>query len=207
MKASFFNVRTILLASACLCISGAVCAQSALEFSADYVSTGAQARGGHVTTGKIYVGDGKLRQLGQLDEHTAITVNDGQNTYTLVPEQKLAMFTPGRAGRGGTDIKQHDLSNPCAGQDGAVCAKVGAEVVGGRKCDSWDVTDKQGKKSTIWVDEKTRLVVKTVRADGSSFELKNIKVGKQDPNLFVVPPDYYKADMTLAHPPGQPPQP
>ena len=77
---------------------------------------------------------------------------------------------------------------------------------GGRTCDHWQITDKEGKVSNVWVDRKLHFPIKTVSAD-STWELTNIKEGEPDAGLFQIPPGYHKMDMGSMmqgiHPPQQ----
>ncbi len=87
-----------------------------------------------------------------------------------------------------------DPSNPCAGDAGATCKKVGVEDVNGRTCDHWQITHKDGSVSNVWVDQKLHFPIKSVSPD-STWELTNIKEGEPDASLFVIPSGYRKMDM------------
>lgn len=63
--------------------------------------------------------------------------------------------------------------------------------------DSWEVTEKSGKKETLWMDQKLHFPIKIVSSDGMTSEFTNIKEGLQDPSLFEVPPGYHKFDASM----------
>ena len=77
----------------------------------------------------------------------------------------------------------------------------------GRTCDHWEVTNKQGKVSNLWIDEKLHFPVKVTSQDASML-LTNIKEGQPDATLFQIPPGFQKIDMGNMMSPGmgRPPQ-
>jgi hypothetical protein len=86
--------------------------------------------------------------------------------------------------------------DPCTfgNRQDATCKKVGTETVNGRSCDKWEITDKNGKKETLWIDQKLHFPIKST--DGQvTTEFTNIKEGAQDASLFKVPAGYRKFDM------------
>jgi hypothetical protein len=84
-----------------------------------------------------------------------------------------------------------DPSNPCANQEGVTCKKLGVEQVNDRTCDHWQITDKKGKVSNVWIDQKLHFPIKSVSED-STRELSNIEEGEPDASLFQIPPGYTK---------------
>src|SRR5580704_5180601 len=148
-----FKVSSVLLAGVLL--AGAVWGQAVLEFSAELVTTSAAPAGGvapsapSVAPGgpggrggrgpqrtKIFVAPGFLRTDGLDRGHVMSNVQDfaRQKNIQIVPDQGWYNETdlqPGRGGRG-PDLRQYDLSNPCAGQDGISCTKIGTDAVDGR---------------------------------------------------------------------------
>jgi hypothetical protein len=74
------------------------------------------------------------------------------------------------------------------------------DVVNGRTCDHWEMTDKEGKVTSFWIDQKLHFPLKTV-SQNSTMLLSNIKEGEPDAGLFKVPADYHKVDMH-GMPPG-----
>ena len=57
------------------------------------------------------------------------------------------------------------------------------EDVNGRTCDHWEMTDKDGKVTNFWIDEKLHFPIKTV-SQNSTMLLSNIKEGEPDAALF-----------------------
>ena len=165
--------------------------------------------------GKFYFTRTHLRmdmQGGPRGGSIIITDFKTQTTDILMPEQHMYMeskasATPSRRGPGTADIKPlADPSNPCAHQEGMTCKRVGVEAVSGRVCEHWQITDKNGKVSNVWVDQKLHFPIKSVSAD-STWLLTNIKEGEPSASLFEVPSGYQKMDMggmmNMGHPPQQ----
>ncbi len=67
------------------------------------------------------------------------------------------------------------------------------------------MTDKNGKVSNIWIDQKLHFPIKTVSED-SSWELSNIKEGEPSASLFEIPSGYQKMDMGSMMQGMRPPQ-
>lgn len=93
---------------------------------------------------------------------------------------------------------QNLSSDPCSvgNQGDATCKKLGTETVNGRTCDKWEVTEKSGKKETLWIDQKLHFPIKSTDGQITS-EFTNIKEGAQDAALFKVPPGYRKFDASM----------
>jgi hypothetical protein len=89
--------------------------------------------------------------------------------------------------------------------EGATCKNLGTEQVNGRSCDHWQITDKNGKVSNLWIDQKIHFPIKTVSED-STWELSNIKEGEPAASLFEIPPGYQKMDMGSMMQGMRPPQ-
>ncbi|MDR3747681.1 MAG: DUF4412 domain-containing protein [Acidobacteriota bacterium] len=164
--------------------------------------------------GKLYFGSGHMRmdiQGGPRGGSIVITDFKTQTTDIIMPEQRMYMehkasAMPGRGGPGMADIKPlADPNNPCAHQDGMTCKKVGVEQVDERTCDHWQITDKNGKVSNVWVDEKLHFPIKTVSED-STWELTGIIEGEPSASLFVVPLNYHKMDLGGVMNTGRPPE-
>jgi hypothetical protein len=175
-------------------------------------------RGGGMTrdmTGKLYFGSGHMRMDMQGGPRVAgiiITDFKTQTIDILMPETHMYMEPkaddiPGHR-RGGMmpDIKPlRDPSNPCAGEEGMTCKNLGVEPVNGRNCDRWQMTDKNGKVSNVWIDQKLHFPIKGVTED-STWTLTNIKEGEPDASLFQIPAGYTKMDMGNMMQMGRPPQ-
>jgi hypothetical protein len=185
-------------------------------FSADLqLNSQRPGRSAHEATGKMYVNQQHMRM--DLQEPNlrggaiVITNFSTQTTDTLVPDQHMYMeFSADQAAarRPGMapSIKPFkDPSNPCAGDAGSSCKKVGVEDVNGRSCDQWQITDSQGKVSNVWIDQKLHFPMKSVTSD-TSWELSNVKEGEQEASLFEIPSGYQKMDLGQMMQGMRPPQ-
>ena len=148
--------------------------------------------------GRIYVSGDRMRQ--ELDGVSpSINILDfGRKTvYVLLPAQHLYIEHPmegARSRRPPAWADVHplgDTSNPCANQDGTTCKPKGVDELGGRICDHWELTDRNGKVSNVWVDRRLHFPVKTTSED-AIWLLTNVQEGNQDPALFQVPPEFHK---------------
>jgi hypothetical protein len=158
---------------------------------------------GESMNGKMYFTTGHMRMDMEGGPHggaNLITNMATQTTDMLMPQQHMYMeFKADQAmmRRPGMmpSIKPFsDPGNPCAGETGATCKKVGVEDVNGRTCDHWQITQKNGSVSNVWVDQKLHFPIKSVSPD-STWELTNIQEGEPDASLFVIPSGYRKMDV------------
>ena len=184
-------------------------------FSADMQFS--STHGGSATrdmTGKMYFGSDHVRmdmQGGPRGGAIIITDIKTQVSDILMPEQHMYMENKagemaGRRSGMTPNIKPlPDPGNPCANEEGMTCKKVGVEEVNGRTCDHWQITDKNGKVSNVWIDQKIHFPIKTV-SDDSTWTLTNIKEGEPSPSLFQIPSGYTKMDMGSMMQMGRPPQ-
>ena len=117
-----------------------------------------------------------------------------QTSYMLMPQMQMYMEMHGESGRMNPGMR--NLQNLGKGYcpEGSTCKKVGSEVVNGRSCDKYEITDKNGSKGTVWVDQKLNFPIRAIGSDGSQTDFTNIKEGAQDPALFKVPPGYKPFD-------------
>jgi len=177
-------------------------AQTPQPFSADFVTTTPQAQ---KMAGKWYVAMPKMRlditsmpQQGPAGGAMSMIADTAtQTVYMLIPQQQMYMEFRG-------DNQQspelRDMlhfkggSDPCANDPEKTCKKLGTETVNGRSCDKWEITDKNSKKSTTWLDQKLHFPVKFQGSDGTMMELSNIKEGAPDPALFIIPAGYKAFD-------------
>lgn len=172
------------------------------QFSADMTITSQRNPGG--AKGKIYFDKGNMRMDMNMQgrDISIIRDNNAKVSYTLMHERKMYMEMKdgsrpmGRMMRP-PDVKAFDPTNPCAGEEGVTCKKVGEETVNGRECDKWEFTSTDAQKNrTAWIDKKLHIPVKTVSAD-STVEFTNIKEGPQDKSHFELPSDYQKFDPAM----------
>ena len=175
------------------------------QFSADMSLTQPREPG---MKGKMYMGGGRMRMdmTSEGGKMSIITAPGKKTTYVVMHDQQMymemSMDAPmrGPMGRGPgpkmPDVKQMSGDNPCAGQTGVTCKKVGAEMMNGRMCDKWEIASaNKSEAGTVWIDQKTKMPIKSVHGDGSVMEFTNFKDGPQDASLFAVPSGYQKFDM------------
>ncbi|MGA3212572.1 MAG: DUF4412 domain-containing protein [Terriglobales bacterium] len=180
-------------------LAAAAAAQLPSQFAADFKF--ASPKGG-AGSGKMFFGGEKYRMEMNMMGHDMIMIADMKKKVVdmVMVEQHMYMenSTEGSGPRRGPDWHAYDASNPCANQPEMTCKKVGEETVNGFSCDKWQFTSTgkgAGKDRTVWIDQKTHIPVKSVDADGGTFEMTSIKEGAQNPSLFEVPAGYTKMDM------------
>jgi hypothetical protein len=177
-------------------------APGAPQFSADMSASGPRDRG---MKGKMYMGGGKMRMDMSTGEGKMSMITDPakKTSYMVMHDQQMYMEMSTDAPMGGMmgrgprmpDVKAAG-DNPCAGSPGVTCKMVGTETVNGRTCDKWEfVSSNKSEAGTMWIDQKTRWPIKSVKADGSIMEFTNFKEGAQDASLFAPPAGYQKFDM------------
>ena len=177
---------------------------TAPQFSADMTVKSPHDRG---MTGKMYMGAGKMRMdMTSEGGRMSMITDSAKKTSTMVMhDQKMYMemsaegrgMGPGPMSRGPKmpDIKAMD-GTPCSGMTGATCKMAGAEMMNDRMCDRWEVTSaNKSEAGTVWVEQKTKMPIKSVKGDGTTWELTNFKEGPQDASVFAVPAGYEKFDM------------
>ena len=183
-------------------------------FSADVQVTSGHAGNTQDVAGQMYINRDHMRMDMNAGPHGgAIIITNfvTKTTDTLMPQQHMYMEfnadqamarRPGMA----PSIKPFtDPSNPCASEAGATCKNLGVEEVNGRSCDHWQITDKNGKVSNAWIDQKLHFPIKSVSQD-TTFQLTNIKEGDQPASLFEIPPGYQKMDIGQMMQGMRPPQ-
>jgi len=171
-------------------------------FSADYAT---KTKNGSNLGGKWYFSPPKMRiDVTSMPQNAGRSpfggnvsmIIDGatQTSTMLLPQMQMYMEMHGNGGpmdQGMRNLK--NLSNGACPQD-ATCTKVGSETVNGRSCDKYEITDKAGKKSTVWIDQKLHFPIRVVDADGSQTDFTNVKEGAPDASLFKVPAGYRPFD-------------
>jgi hypothetical protein len=168
-------------------------------FTADMQFT---SKSGQDMSGKIYVSHEHMRMDMSSGPHGGaiiITNFAARTSDTLLPQQHMYMEfkaddamnkRPGMA----PSIKALDPSNPCANEQGATCKNLGVEQVDGRSCNHWQITDKNGRVSNVWIDQKLHFPIKTASED-TTWQLTNIKETTPSADLFQIPPGYQKMDL------------
>ncbi|MBI4480781.1 MAG: DUF4412 domain-containing protein [Acidobacteria bacterium] len=169
-------------------------AQAPPQFKADMQMSG---RGNNMQ-GKIYFSGGKMRMEMAMGGQSQVMITDPvkKAVYMVMPEQELYMEMNANAPgpMKPPKVEAMDPANPCSSEGVTACKKLGTETVNGYASEKWEFTQER-QKYTAWIATKLRLPIKTVAADGTSVEFRNIVEGAQPANLFVVPADYEKMDM------------
>jgi hypothetical protein len=229
----------------------------AVEFSAD---TQQKGPGGQTSSGRMFVGDGKVRIEMAAQGQTLVRITDEKRRveWVLFPAQKN--YLERKAGpdqAGPAPDPAAFAADPCAGAPGLTCRKIGEETMSDRVTVKWEITgNQQGKpvtstqwidkergiplrqelpdggkmtlslqgKETIegrpvekwealveapgrqatrtyqWYDPELKLAIRQEFPGGGVSELKNIRLGKQPDDLFVVPAGYALAPQPEAQP-------
>lgn len=172
-------------------------------FSADFST---KTKNGTNVGGKWFFSPPKMRiDMTQMPESAARSPMGGnmsmiidsatQTSYMLMPAMQMYMEIHANSNnpmsQGFRNLK--NLGNGACPQD-ATCTKVGSEVVNGRSCDKYEVTDKTGKKTMTWVDQKLHFPIRIMDSDGAQTDFTNIKEGAQNASLFQVPAGYKPFD-------------
>ena len=165
-------------------------------------------------TGKVYAGNGHVRMNMDAGGHsTALITNFAtKTTDVLLIDQKMYLEHKVDALRShnsdmmSDSMKPYDPANPCANEPDVMCKKIGVEEVSGRTCDHWEVTDKKGRLTNLWIAQQLHLPIKVVTKEATML-LSNVQEGEPDPALFTIPAGYHKLDlgsMTMPNSTAQP---
>jgi hypothetical protein len=169
-----------------------------VSYSADQTMESAEG----TTTGMIYVTPTmERREMGMQGEQTiVITRRDKNVVWTLMPSEQMYMES-----KPGSSNRSDDMNNYTVDES----TPVGHEVVNGISCEKTKIimTGKDGTKmGGFWWISKEGIVIKMdmiAKDKGGKMrmksELTNLKIGKQNPHLFEIPPGYSKMSM-----PGMP---
>lgn len=170
-------------------------AQVPSSFSSDMKFASPKGTSG---TGKLYFAGQKVRMEMIAQGHNSIMISDRslKIAYIVMPQQKMYMeMSTDRPGpQRGPNWQAYDAASPCKTLSNTTCEKIGTEVVDGRMCNKWKFTG-SSSSSTVWIDQKNGIPIRTLTSDGTTMELTNIKEGPQSASLFEVPAGYQKMDM------------
>lgn len=172
------------------------------SFSADLKITTTK---GESMTGKIYYGAKHSRMEMNAHGQAMIMISDYSDMNNvkvrmLMPSQHMYMemnssMAAGMAGRQRTpQVHMYDPTNPCSAAQGETCKQVGVETMNGYVCSKWEFSGKSNM--TVWISQKLHFPIKSVQQDGTTVEFNNISESAQDSNLFEVPSDYRKMDLS-----------
>lgn len=185
-----------LLALAALGMSGAVmaAAPAKVDYSADETMETAEI----ATEGPVYVTDGKERREQLIEGMRQITImrHDKKVMWTLMPEQQMYMEAKlGAASAGQGNLSDYEVEQTTVGEEevNGVMTTKSKIVMTGKKGD---------KMGGFWWMNREGIMVKmdVIGMDAGSKarikkELKNLKIGKQDPALFEIPAGYTQMSM------------
>ena len=184
----------VLFAALLLAVSASAQNQPTVEYSADSI----MEHGEGTMNGKVYIAPGKeRREMGAgAEKMVNITRNDKKVTWMLMAEDKMYMETKHSAAAPSKD----DLSAYKIEQ-----TVVGKETMNGVETTKSKIimTGKDGSKmgGFMWMSKENIMVkmdaVSIEKGEKNRFktELTNVKIGKQDPALFEIPPGFQKMDM------------
>jgi hypothetical protein len=173
-----------------------------VEFSADMISSGPD---GKVATGKMFVGDGRMRMEMTQQGREIIRISDQQRgmEWILFPDQQNYLEQGGPPGGGApvTAPAPSAETNPCGDTPGLTCRRVGEESVGGRPAVKWEMVmthEGQTVQGAQWIDVERGLPLKHEMPNGETMELN--LVGKETMEGRQVE----KWEMTTSAPDQQP---
>jgi hypothetical protein len=174
----------------------------AVQFSADMVRRGPD---GQVTSGKMFVGDGRTRMEMSQQGREVIRISDQNRRmeWILFPAEQNYLERGAPPGTEGAPPPQEPSAeaDPCAGMPGVTCRRVGVEDVNGRPAVKWEMTaTQQGQVLTgaQWLDQERGMPLKSVMPNGPTMELKIL--GQETVDGRAVE----KWEMTMTAPNQQP---
>jgi hypothetical protein len=175
------------------------------SYSADQVFL--DAKGNVKDTGKLYVTKDKIRMSAggpHAGSKMIIIVRQDLGVYRMLNPQKKVYFE--------RPINEKDMAGISKSMKPDKEENLGTEKVSGYECQKKRVTNtteimgfKQTNQSTIWVSDRFDMPLRTKGSDGFVSEIREIKEGKPDSEVFEVPEGYRKAAnlMEMFEPPGQ----
>ena len=162
---------------------------SLAQYSADMQVT----QNGETKVMKLFVEQPYYRMdINEDGQEMYIIVNNKDNTTQMImPEQKTYM----EMSTAGMQSSQDDIFKQIEKEKSKYETKVvSKETVNGYECDKYEIRDKGKLISTFWQSPKFEFPIKAITDDGekTTMELKNIKEGNVDANLFKVPSGFTK---------------
>lgn len=147
--------------------------------------------------GNVYVGRTGLRIDMKVEgtSYSSLISWDSATVVSLMHDQKMYMELPPE--QSGWQVYE---DKPCNGYtDGK---KLGTETLNGRKVEKWrctgptnTVAEDTPVDATVWYDRELKIPTKTLEDDGNIFEIRDIKIGRQDASRFKIPDGYKKFEM------------
>ena len=157
-------------------LAAAVCTElvfAGAEFSAESAQQGPD---GQLSSGKMFVGDKRMRTEMSHQGQQVIRVTDENRgvEWILFPDQKKYME---RKLAGPAPSASSPADDPCGGMPGLACTKVGEEKVGGRVAIKWEMAAShqgQSMKSIQWIDKERGVPLRQEMPNGQTTELKYV---------------------------------
>ncbi len=157
-----------------------------------------------ILTGKVYFSNGKERRetVGFGRKTIIIWRRDQGVTWHVMPEQRMYWES-----RSGDDEEQNPERMMREGN--VKITKIGSETVNGMSTTKYKIegVNKKGHRfeGYLWAtnDDVPARMEGTSKGRRVRIDYTNIKIGKQDPRLFEVPPGYQR--MATPQMPGWPP--
>jgi Domain of unknown function (DUF4412) len=189
-------LKRIAVLFAALLLAGTAAAQNqpTVEYSADSVMEHEEG----TMKGKVYIAPSKERREmnAGADKMINIMRHDKKITWMLMPEDKMYMeMKQTAASQSKDDLSAYKIEQ----------TTVGKETMNGVETTKSKIimTGKDGSKmgGFMWMSKENIMVkmdaVSIDKGEKNRFktELTNIKIGKQDPALFEIPPGFEKMDM------------
>jgi hypothetical protein len=168
------NQVTTIAAALILSLTGACAQAESPQFSAETVQSGGS---GDATSGKMFVGDGRMRLEMSAKGQNLVRITDEKRKveWLLFPDQKT--YLERQAGPdqvGPAPSPSAAAADPCAGMPGLTCRKLGDEDVSGRPAAKWEITGNQDGKpvtSLQWIDKERGIPLRQQFPDGGKMEL------------------------------------
>jgi hypothetical protein len=167
-----------------------------VEFSADsYVQTG-----NYTSESKIYRSMDKERRELDLGDSKQVVISrmDKNVIWMLMPAQNLYMemsLSDQKTKQGAGEFSYEEITQTVVGEEmiegmKSIKSKISVKDFSGTTFQGYMWTTKDGitlKMDTVTVGKGQPFQIK--------MHLKNVKIGKQDPNIFEIPSGYTKMDM------------
>jgi hypothetical protein len=203
VRGSWLFIGLILVAA--LAVASVALAGKVESYSADQVFL--DGKGNVKDSGKLYVTKDKIRMSAggpHAGSKMIIIVRQDLGVYRMLNPQKKVYFE--------RPINEKDVAGISKSMKPDKEEDLGTEEVSGYKCQKKRVTNtteimgfKQTNQSTIWVSDRFDMPLRTRGSDGSVSEIREIKEGTPDSEVFEVPEGYRKAAnmMEMFEPHGQ----
>ena len=148
--------------------------------------------------GNMHVGRTGMRMNMKSEGRNFATIIlwDNPAAFSLMIEQKMYMEVPPEQ----TGAMSEFEGKPCFGYKSS--KKLGSETIAGRKTEKWRCNGQlqtepgePASDATMWFDQELQFPIRDVNDSGDAYEVRNIKIGRQDASLFKIPPGFKKFDM------------